>query len=1256
MQELNHSSNPFPGLRPFEATETHLFFGRDGQSEELLRRLRRTRFLAVVGTSGSGKSSLVRAGLLPALKGGLMASAGSDWRIAILRPGNDPIGNLARALASPLVLGSRDEKNVGMQEILAETTLRRSSLGLAELVARTRTKLDAGGQPLFHDYENLLIVVDQFEEIFRFKQLIEEEKSNEDAAAFVKLLLEAVRQPEGKVYVVLTMRSDFLGDCAQFQELPEAINDGQYLIPRMTRDERRSAIAGPVAVGEGSISEPLVNQLLNDVGDNPDQLPIMQHALMRTWEYWLGHRSDGEPIDIPDYNAIGGMAEALSRHADEAYEELSKAQEVIAEKLFKGLTERGADNREVRRPMEVREVCELTGADEAVVVAVVEVFRRKGRSFLMPPPTDALTGAPIPLTRDSLIDISHESLIRNWRRLKDWAVEEVQSARIYRRLAEAAVLHREGEEGLLQDPGLQIGLDWREKNNPNHVWARRYHPEFALAMNLLDKSQAARDAQIADARARHTREIKRTRITALILGLAFLLSLGMGALVYRAKREAEDEKKHAQELAQESKEQFYIADTNQAGRAFEDNNFPRGVELLEDHMPYADEGVAPAYAWYCLWHLYHKERATFSVPMVGAAAVGVNSVAFSPDGKTLATGCRDGAVKLWDAASRQELATLIGHSASVHAVAFSPDGKTLATACEDKTVRLWDVASHQELVALTGHTDGIYTVAFSPDGKTLATGSTDLTVKLWDAASHRELATLKGHIDGVFAVAFSPDGRTLATGSEDYTVKLWDVASHRELATLKGHEGTIYGVAFSPDGRTLATGSEDYTIKLWDVASRRELDTLKGHTDDVDSVAFSPDGRTLASSSDDGTVKLWDVTSHQEPATLTGHTDSVFTVVFSPDGRTLATSSDDGTAKLWDVLHQESDTLKGYAVGVNSVAFSPDGKTLATGGEDHTVRLWDAASHQELVALTGHTDKVSSVAFSPDGKTLATGSTDHTVRLWDAALHQELVTLKGHTDNILTVAFSPDGKTLASGGEDTTVKLWDVVSHQELATLKGYTDSVRALAFSPDGRTLASGGDDGIVKLWDVVSHQELATLKGHTDSVHALAFSPDGRTLATGSEDKTAKLWDVISRQEPTTLKGHAGGVNSVAFSPDGRTLATGSTDHAVKLWDAALHRELATLKGHKGIVHAVAFSPDGRTLATGSADSTVRLWRGATDEEVAAQRGGHVAASIATAPQVHPNLTLLYLALAVVLVLCVYGLYRRVFRGKRGFLFVHL
>ncbi|HEX8852861.1 MAG TPA: hypothetical protein VF754_05205, partial [Pyrinomonadaceae bacterium] len=452
MNESRRIANPFPGLRPFKTDEYSLFFGREGQSDELLARLGRTRFLAVVGTSGSGKSSLVSAGLLPSMRGGLMAGAGASWRIAVMRPGHDPIGNLACKLAEKNVLPEAGGGLEGAEaEGVIEATLRSGSLGLVDAARRAHLK----------EHENLLVVVDQFEELFRFRAA--RTGTGDDATAFVKLLLEATRQRELPLYVILTMRSDFLGDCAQFQGLPEAINNGQYLIPRMTRDERRVAITGPVAVARGRLAEPLVNRLLNDVGDNPDQLPILQHALMRTWDFWKQNRLDGEPLGVSHYEAIGTMSDALLRHADEAWGELDERQQQLAERMFKALTEKGTDNREIRRPARLAEVCAIVEATSEEVVAVIEVFRSEGRSFLMPP-------VGVELDADTIIDISHESLIRNWARLRQWVNEEAESARIYRRLADAAAAHRAGEGGLLDDVTLGWVNRWRERYEPNRAW------------------------------------------------------------------------------------------------------------------------------------------------------------------------------------------------------------------------------------------------------------------------------------------------------------------------------------------------------------------------------------------------------------------------------------------------------------------------------------------------------------------------------------------------------------------------------------------------------------------------------------------------------------------------------------------------------------------------------------------------------------------------------------------------------------------
>jgi len=372
--------NPFPGLRPFEAEEDHLFFGREQHVDELLRRLRFNRFLSIVGTSGCGKSSLIRCGLIPSLHGGLMARAGSSWRISVLRPGEDPLGHLADALAVPEVIGITDDALAATSRVLVDAALRRGKLGL----------IDAVRQAHIPSGDNVLVVVDQFEELFRFQRSRQLPAARDEAVAFVKLLLEASSQVEVPIYVVLTMRSDFIGECMEYPGLPEALNAGQYLVPRMTRDELRSAISGPVAVAGADIAPRLVQRLLNEISSDQDQLPVLQHALMRTWEHWAKRPAPRGPLEIDDYDAVGDMRHALSRHAEEAFEEAAAGRgAVVAERMFRALTDVVNDPRGVRRPCSLAELAAVADASEDEVASVVEVFRRPGRSFLMPP-------APVP--------------------------------------------------------------------------------------------------------------------------------------------------------------------------------------------------------------------------------------------------------------------------------------------------------------------------------------------------------------------------------------------------------------------------------------------------------------------------------------------------------------------------------------------------------------------------------------------------------------------------------------------------------------------------------------------------------------------------------------------------------------------------------------------------------------------------------------------------------------------------------------------
>jgi tetratricopeptide (TPR) repeat protein len=507
--ESNPLSNPFPGLRPFEPDEDHLFFGREEEVDELLRRLRTTRFLAVVGTSGCGKSSLVRSGLIPSLHGGFMVKPGSNWRVAILRPGGDPIGNLAAALDSAHVIAPPVAELASTNRVLLDAALRRGTRGLIEAVRQA--DMPPG--------DNVLIVVDQFEELFRFRRGAPTDQQRDEATAFVKLLLEVTGREQAPIYVVLTMRADFIGDCVEYPGLPEAMNASQYLVPRLTRDELRAAVMGPVAVGGGRIAPRLVVRLLNDIGHDQDQLPVLQHALMRTWDHWRATAAAGEPMDIAHYEAVGTLHDALSRHAEEAYREAGSEQsQRVVERVFKALTDTVSDPRGVRRPCRISELAAVAGAAEAEVIAVVESFRAPGRSFLMPPPD-------VPLASDTIVDLSHESLMRCWTRLISWAEDERASADVYLRLTRAAAWFDEGTAGLWRDPELELGLRWKRETAPSAAWAQRYDRSFDRAMRFLDRSAAARDREAADRAAARQRQWRQLQWTAVMLAGLLVLAV-----------------------------------------------------------------------------------------------------------------------------------------------------------------------------------------------------------------------------------------------------------------------------------------------------------------------------------------------------------------------------------------------------------------------------------------------------------------------------------------------------------------------------------------------------------------------------------------------------------------------------------------------------------------------------------------------------------------------------------------------------------
>ena len=1245
MVQFTPRSNPFPGLRPFDLDEEHLFFGREGQADELLTRLNRTRFLAVVGTSGSGKSSLVRAGLLPSLYSGFLPDASSGWRVAVMRPGNAPVGNLAAALNDLEVFGVDPTSDDAIIRLaLTESTLRRGALGLVEITRQSRM---AG-------HENLLVVVDQFEELFRFRAQAQGQDCQldieDEAAAFVKLLLGAVNQREVPIFVVLTMRSDFLGDCAQFRDLPEMLNDSQYLIPRLTREQLKSAIEGPVAVGGATMTPRLVNRLLNETGDNPDQLPILQHALMRTWDYWEDRGQPERSIDIEHYEATGGLAQALSRHADQVYQGLADdPTRRIARTLFKRLTNRGGDNRDVRRPTQLGELCGVTNASEAEVIAVIDQFRASRRSFLMPPPT-------VPLHSASIIDISHESLMRNWQRLTKWIDEETQSAQIYKRLAETAALHEKGEAGYWRDPELTIGLNWLEKQQPNKVWAERYSFNFNNALTFLLASAKSKGDETAAKEIARQRELRRLRtFLALLSGLSLLTG---GAALYafnqqqaakaqtlnalrseqranlaadKAKQSqqqtqvafktaqgAEEKAKRERQLAlaarDEAKEQQLIAESakvseSQQRRSAElarlraeigETEARRQSEIAQQQTKLAQKNeVAAKNATAMAQNLAFNSELESQV--LAAEKMLASNLRFEAFLEALRLG-----VKLRDLNEHNSTQAIKSLGTDIVQAGVFDAGETILRQPVIPAIQTQIAAILQKTFynskflprnILRDHENTVGGVDFSPNGQFLSSASSDGTIKI-RTRNGEEIKTLKGHNGPVLNISFGPDNNLVVSAGEDGTVRLWSIDGE-ELQLIEAEQGVVRDVAFSPNGKLIASSGDHGTIKIWDL-NGQVVQTLQGHSSRVWSIAFSPDGDRIASASADHTAKIWSLDG-QELVSLVSHTDAVRSISFSPDNETLATASEDRSIKLWKTTGEKLRDIKSIDLGqVWDIEFFPGGQTLVSASDDSTLRVWDLEGN-ELEAMKGHIGEIWSISVDPSGQAIASSGKDGSVVIWDKS-GRELQVLDRSSDNISSVIFNPRNESLIAGGTDGNITFWDGQG-RKLKTFMGHEGGVYSIDFSPDKEVFASAGQDGTIKLWTVYG-QLLNIFDGHSGAVRSVSFSPDGEKLASGGDDNTIRVWN-LTGQNLDTLEGHKGAVRAVTFSPDGLSIASGSanindnTGGEIIVWNDA-GESIRTLGGHAGGVWSVKFSPDGKTLAFAVDDGSIKLWDGGDNLEI--------------------------------------------------------
>ncbi|MDM8539965.1 hypothetical protein QUF90_02650 [Desulfococcaceae bacterium HSG9] len=1157
IQQRQPYNNPSDIAREISASERQIDLDR------LIEKIGRpdSKLIVIHGPSGVGKSSILEAGLVPALNQAVITMR--DVMPLHIRNYLNWAGQLREQLNKRLMQASPDKPTppADIDDILCELRL--------------------------NDERNLLTVLifDQFEEFFFVEPenpSIRNQDHNPGRRLFYDFLNDCLNTPFVKV--ILSLREDYLHLLLQLDKVlkTDVINNDilnkriRYALGNFTPQDARAVIENLTqSADQFHVSPQLIDKLVEDLArDTGEVRPIeLQIVGVQIQTEQIRTLAQYKPKD----QLVKGFIEEVIQDCGAPNEQLTR---VVLYLLTDGPGEYNLLTRPLKTKSELAK--ELKDAemeaDDAQLELILEILVGTGLIFQIPGKTH------------DRYQIVHDYLTPLFRKGRGGELlAQVQAEKKKRKIAEqnlSKVLKRQLRFSRIL--GVLIALLLSTTGLLFYYKAVKEKKQAELA-----EYKAIDEKKNAELRLKMMEEkIKRKKEEEQLAQATLVLAQEQTKILNENLKKAEVSAMNA--LLQSSKAHFLsnngldaLLIGVKAGLMPENSDLPQ--ESVHQAIANLREVVS---------NIHEKNRLQGHESPVAAVSI-------SHDGQLAASGSYDNTIKIWRVSDGRLLHTLYGHTDSILDVCFSPVSEILATAGADAAIKLWHAQSGKLIRTFEGHKDAVNSIAFSSTGDMLASGSRDKTIRLWKVADGTALKAFTAHDGAVFSVSFNPDSKLLASGGDDNKINLWDVKTGRRRTTLKGHYKDVHSVSFSPDGHSLVSGSDDHTIRIWDVTGNTEPRVLQGHAGSVFSVTFAPDGNTLASAGHDNAVKIWDMRDDTVVMTFFGHSGSVRDLCFNPGGTILASAGFDRSVRLWCYSYFSGGagrnvvTRRNHLGPVYSVNFSPDGKTLVSGSFDNTVKLWPVDLNNAEKTLKWHLGAVSAVQFHPDGQIVASASSDHTIKLWDVRTGKQIRHLKGHSANVRCLAFSPDGRLLVSGDDARIIKLWSINDGKAIHTFKGHSGSVLSVAISPGGQLLASGSDDKTIKLWNLQDGRLLDTLTRHYNAVFSLGFDSTGQRLASGSFDSTIKIWRIVTGDNfdgqgelMTTLAGHPGNVRSVAFSPDGLILASGGDDTAIKLWNLADGVEINTLRGHSGIVYSVAFSPDGHFLASGSGDSSIKLW----------------------------------------------------------------